>query len=170
MKKLILARHAKTEPLSDAGTDFERKLKKRGITDAGLVAVDLKRRGYIPELIISSPARRAMQTAKIYAANFGIPEEDIVVAGIIYDGDTTERMIAAITELARDTSTLMVVGHNPDMARLSMLLSSQEFYHYPTSAVTVISFPVMTWQEVEVGRGKADYFTYPRMLKDLGTL
>ena len=41
-----------------------------------------------------------MQTAKIYAANFGIPEEDIVVAGIIYDGDTTERMIAAIAELA----------------------------------------------------------------------
>ena len=160
MKKLILARHAKTEPLSDAGTDFERKLKKRGITDAGLVA----------ELIISSPARRAMQTARIYAEAFNIPEDDIVVARILYDGDTTERMIAAIAELARDTSTLMVVGHNPDMARLSMLLSSQEFYHYPTSAVTVISFPVMMWQEVEVGRGKADYFTYPRMLKDLGTL
>lgn len=170
MKKLILARHAKTEPLSDAGTDFERSLKKRGTTDAGLVAIDLKRRGYIPELILSSPAKRAMQTARIYAEAFNIPEDDIVVARILYDGDTTERMLAAIAELARDTSTLMVVGHNPDMARLSMLLSGQEFYHYPTSAVSVISFPMLEWRNVEVGRGKADYFTYPRMLKDLGTL
>ena len=166
MKRLILLRHAKTEPLTDAVSDFERKLKKRGIVDANLIAGDLKKRSYLPELIISSPAKRAIQTAGVCAAVFNIPESEIMEERFVYDGDTTARMVAAIAGLAGEYNTVMVVGHNPDVARRIMQLSGTDYFHFPTCAAAVISFAVADWDEVNVGGGKAEYFVYPKLVKD----
>lgn len=166
MKRLILVRHAKTEPLTDAVSDFERKLKKRGLSDAALVAGDLKARDYVPEVIIASPAKRAIQTAEVYAQTFDIPQKDIHQAMFVYDGDTTARMLDAIAGLAGNAETVMVVGHNPDMATLSMLLTREDFYHYPTCASSVISFSITDWQEMNVGQGRSEYFVYPRLIKN----
>lgn len=166
MKKLILVRHAKTEPLTDAASDFERKLKKRGLNDAALVAADLKARGYVPDVLIASPAKRAIQTAQVYAGVFGIQEDDIQQSMFVYDGDTTARMLDAIAGLAGNAETVMVVGHNPDMATLSMLLTREDFFHYPTCASSVIAFSITDWKDMNVGQGKSEYFVYPRILKN----
>ncbi len=166
MKRLILVRHAKTEPLTDAASDFERKLKRRGINDAALVARDLKSRAYVPEVLISSPAKRAIQTAHVFAEAYGIPLDDIKQAMFVYDGDTTARMLDAIAGLAGNADTVMVVGHNPDMATLSMLLSREDFYHFPTGACTVITFSITDWQDMNVGQGRSEYFVYPKSLKN----
>lgn len=166
MKRLILVRHAKTEPLTDAASDFERKLKKRGRGDASLVAGDLKGKDYVPDVLIASPAKRAIQTALIYAETYGIPEDDIKQAMFVYDGDTTARMLDAIAGLAGNAGTVMVVGHNPDMATLSMLLTREDFYHYPTCASSVIAFSITDWKDMSVGQGRSEYFVYPRLLKN----
>jgi phosphohistidine phosphatase len=166
MKRLILVRHAKTEPLTDAASDYERKLKKRGLNDAALVADDLKSRAYVPDVLIASPAKRALQTAQIYAKTYGIPDEDIKQAMFVYDGDTTARMLDAIAGLAGNAETVMVVGHNPDMATLSMLLAREDFYHFPTCAASVIAFSITDWKDLNVGQGRSEYFVFPKMLKN----
>ena len=166
MKRLILVRHAKTEPLTDADSDFERKLKRRGLNDSALVAGELKSRGYIPEVLIASPAKRAIQTARVFAEIFGIALNDIKQAMFVYDGDTTARMLDAIAGLAGNAETIMVVGHNPDMATLNMLLTREDFFHYPTSASSVIAFSINDWKDMSVGQGRSEYFVYPRILKN----
>jgi phosphohistidine phosphatase len=167
MKRLILVRHAKTEPYTDARTDFERKLKNRGRKDTLLVARDLQQHGIYPDLIISSPAVRAFQTAQLFAKAYEIESESIVLAQFVYDGDTTEGMLHGFATLSGEVQTVMVVGHNPDMATLSMKLSSTDFFHFPTCAVTVISFSVSDWNDVSVGTGRVERFVYPKMLKGI---
>src|SRR5690554_4763910 len=116
MKKLVLVRHAKTEALSDVRSDFGRRLKKRGWSDARLIAELMKEKQYATDKIISSPATRAWQTATVFADVFGIKESNIISAKILYDGDTTEGLLDAIADFAGKAKTIVVVGHNPDMA------------------------------------------------------
>ncbi|WP_044117963.1 SixA phosphatase family protein [Alkaliflexus imshenetskii] len=166
MKRLILVRHAKTEPLTDALSDFERQLKKRGHNDARLVANELKDKGFCPDTIISSPAVRAIQTARVFADVFEIPALQIKQAGFIYDGETTAGLLSGITSMAGGEETVLVVGHNPDIAMLSMRLTGEAFAHFPTTATLVIAFSASTWSDISVGTGRAEYFVYPRLLKD----
>ncbi|HLW08531.1 MAG TPA: histidine phosphatase family protein [Marinilabiliaceae bacterium] len=165
MKKLILVRHAKTEALSDVGSDFERKLKRRGWSDARLIAEVLKEKGYSPDKIIASPAVRAWQTATVFAEVFGIKESAILPARILYDGDTTEGLLDAIADLAGKSTTVVVVGHNPDMAMLSMRLLNERFEKFPTSATVAINFSISNWHDMQVGAGLLEQHIYPKLLK-----
>ena len=165
MKRLILVRHAKTEPLTDALSDFERQLKKRGHNDARLVANELRDKGFCPETILSSPAVRAIQTARVFADVFEIPALGIKQAGFIYDGDTTEGLLSGITSMLNEENTALVVGHNPDIAMLSMRLTGESFVHFPTTATLVIGFSASKWSEISVGTGRTEYYIYPRQLK-----
>ncbi|HKL72328.1 MAG TPA: histidine phosphatase family protein [Marinilabiliaceae bacterium] len=165
MKKLILVRHAKTEALSDVGSDFGRRLKKRGWSDARLIAELMKEKQYAPDKIISSPATRAWQTATVFADVFGIKESNIISAKILYDGDTTEGLLDAIADFAGKAKTIVVVGHNPDMAVLSMRLLNERFEKFPTSATVAINFPISNWHDMQVGSGSMELHVYPKLLK-----
>lgn len=165
MKQLFLVRHAKTETLSYNMSDFDRKLINRGHLDAKLVADDLLSHDYLPDLIISSPAIRAVQTAEIMSTAYQIPRDKIIIAPFLYDGATTDRCLDEITAMANDYGKVMIVGHNPDIAMLAIRLTDKDFINYPTSAVTVISFEISDWVDLEPGNGILDYFIYPQMLK-----
>jgi phosphohistidine phosphatase len=166
MLKLILVRHAKTEPLTDAGSDFQRKLKKRGWRDARLVAETLQKSGCRPDKIIASPAARAWQTATVFASVFNFKEEDIVSARFLYDGDTTAGMLDELAELAGKAQTLLVVGHNPDMAMLTMHLSNVRPERFPTTASAVISFSLSDWHDINVNTGRLESLLIPKKLKE----
>lgn len=166
MKRLILVRHAKTEAFTSSSSDFGRRLKNRGHADSILVATELRNKGYYPQVIISSPAVRAMQTAENMAKSFSIPQNDILVAPFIYDGHTTAGFIDGIVELAKNNDTIMVVGHNPDMAMLAMRLTNESFINFPTTATVVISFAINKWHQMEPGKGKLELFVFPKMLKE----
>jgi phosphohistidine phosphatase len=122
MKRLILVRHAKTEPLTEADSDFDRQLKKRGHKDSRLISDHLIGKSMVPQVIVSSPAVRAMQTARIMAGAFSIPESEIVQVPGIYDGLTHEELISHVYQNAPDSQSVMVVGHNPDIAIMAMKL------------------------------------------------
>lgn len=166
MKQLILVRHAKTEPLTDAENDFERKLKKRGHKDARLVSDYLIGKNVAPDVIISSPAVRALQTAKIMAGAFSIPESDVKEASFIYGGFTNEEFIDQMAELGGDTDSVMVVGHNPEIALMAVKLTGENFFHFPTTATVVLNFSAPRWSEIKIGQGKNQLFVYPKELKD----
>lgn len=165
MKRLILVRHAKTEPITDADSDFSRQLKKRGHKDARMIADHLIGKLMVPEVIISSPARRTMQTARIMAGSFSIPESEIKEVPFIYDGFSLEELVREIASLAGDKDSVMVVGHNPDIALMAIQFAGENFFNFPTSATAVIDFSVSEWSQLKAGTGRADMFVYPKELK-----
>lgn len=165
MKRLILVRHAKTEQMSSSGSDFDRKLTVRGHSDAKLVADKLVKKGFQPALIISSPAVRAMETARIMATTFSLDVNEVTVAPFIYDGNTTAGFLNEVANLSKNHDSVMVVGHNPDMATLSMKLTNENFYNFPTASVTIIAFEIDDWIDMQVGKGKLEYYVSPKMIK-----
>jgi phosphohistidine phosphatase len=165
MKRLILVRHAKTEPVTDADSDFTRQLKKRGHKDARMIADHLIGKRMVPEVIVSSPAHRTMQTARIMAGSFSIPESEIKEVPFIYDGFSLEEFVSEIASIAGDKDSVMVVGHNPDIALMAVRFAGENFFHFPTSATTAIGFSVSEWSQIKAGTGRTDIFTYPKELK-----
>lgn len=118
MKRLILMRHAKTEPWTEGIDDHGRALTPNGHEAATAVALGLKARGWIPTRAIISSARRTRETWQHLSAVFDAcemhVEEGLYLAG--------ERGISEFVSEAADTDTLLIVGHNPGMHDLSMRL------------------------------------------------
>ncbi|MFT3738320.1 MAG: histidine phosphatase family protein [Breznakibacter sp.] len=165
MKRLVLCRHAKTETIYLGITDEQRELMPRGRTDAQLVAADLEEKGYKPQLMISSDAARAVQTAQIVAQTVGYPVEAIRYEHFIYHGYTTQDFLDFLATLDDAVDNVWVVGHNPDIAMLAMRLAPGDFSRYPTSAVSVIAFDTLSWRDIEPKSGVLEYFMVPKLLK-----
>jgi phosphohistidine phosphatase len=166
MKRLILVRHAKAEPLTDAKDDFGRQLKKRGIKDVRLISDHLIGKRIVPDAIISSPAHRALQTAQIMAGAYSIPEIEIIKLPLIYEGYTIEQFLKEIALRARMVDSLMVVGHNPEIAMTAVQLTGDRFFNFPTTATASIVFSVSDWNQIKVGSGRTELFVFPKELKD----
>ncbi|MCW3805604.1 SixA phosphatase family protein [Plebeiibacterium marinum] len=166
MKKLILVRHAKTEQLYDySKSDFDRKLLPRGHKDAATIANQLKNKEIIPDLFITSKAKRAKQTAEIYAETLGYNPSAIKKEQFIYDGYTTSEMIKYLSQFNSGSDTIIIFGHNPDIAGFTVNLISDDLWHFPTSCTTVINFNIDSWKDIEVRSGKVELYIYPKMFK-----
>ncbi len=167
MKKLILVRHSKTEQVYDYDTtDFDRKLLPRGHKDSMIIAEQLKLKDYTPDLFITSKAKRARQTAKLFAEHLGYPKENILKEQFIYDGYTTSEILSYLSKIGEDHDIIIVFGHNPDIAGLTVNLITEDLWHFPTTCTTVINFAADTWKEIEARAGKVELYIYPKMFKD----
>ncbi|TLX72854.1 phosphoglycerate mutase [Labilibacter sediminis] len=166
MKRLILVRHAKTEQIYDySKSDFDRKLLPRGHKDSAIVANQLKQKGLSPDLFVTSKAKRALETAEIYANILDFPPEDIQKEQFIYDGYTTSQMIDFIGGFDNNKETAIIFGHNPNIASFIVNLIPEDLWHFPTSCTTVINFNVENWDEIEAREGKMELYIYPKMFK-----
>ncbi len=148
MKRLILLRHAKTEPYEYDKDDFSRNLTIRGISDAHLICDTLKTGGYHIDAIISSRANRARQTATIFAEHFSVFGDAIAYNKTIYDGITTQEMLNMVANSSTETETALFVGHNPDIARFAYRLSAAFQQHVPTCCAIVFETEIEEWQDI----------------------
>lgn len=120
-RELILMRHGKSDwskPLSD----YVRPIKKRGYREAQKVGGWLKEQGLVPDLIISSPARRARETAETAAEAMGYDTKNIFWNESVYMADVSE-LLDAIATTPDECNRLMVVGHNPGLEDLVFYLT-----------------------------------------------
>jgi phosphohistidine phosphatase len=115
--RLLLVRHAKA---ADGPIDLERPLAKRGARYAAAIGPWLERAGLVPDLVLVSPARRARQTWEQAASSLP-PDLRTDVDRRIYE-NTVESLLAAIRETPEDVRTVAVVGHNPSIAELTVVL------------------------------------------------
>ena len=167
MLTLILVRHAKTEQLAfkSSKTDFERKLKPRGFTDTELVADELIRKVIKLDLLITSKAVRADQTATLFANKFDIQDNKIIREQFIYDGYTTTDFITYLSQFKKEYATIMVVGHNPEIAMMAINITDSNYLDFPTTATAVISFDVENWKDINAREGKLEWLITPKVLK-----
>lgn len=159
MKTLIIARHGKAEK-SEFGTfDFKRKLLERGKEDVQRVSA-LLLKIITPEHIISSPAERAFQTAKIFAKNCGISKNDIELVDSIYEASMAT-LLKVINEIDPQYNKVLIAGHNPAFEFAVEYLSNTSIGHLPTSGTAIIEFPIESWQHVSAGIGNLKEIIVP---------
>jgi len=123
--KLILMRHAKSDWSTDAATDFERPLAKRGRKDAPRMGRWLNKHDLAPDKFVSSPACRARETAMYVAEEINFSEPDIIWEERIYDGSLHD-LLDVINTHSIDTNVLLLVAHNPGLDSLLEYLSGDE--------------------------------------------
>ncbi len=146
MKTLFLIRHAKSSWEDAALADKERPLNSRGKRDAPRMGERLAKRGVKPDLILSSPAVRAQETAEIIAEKLDYRRSNIVVEDRLYAGEANE-LLAVIRSLGDTLGCVLVIGHNPEMTTLAHHFSD-EISHLPTCAVAEFSFATKSWSDI----------------------
>ncbi len=169
MKTLYLARHAKSSWKYEELSDFERPLNSRGRRDAPLMGAVLNRMNIKPDLIISSPASRAITYARILAEHVGYPLKRLRTDERIYEA-TPDDLLEVIHSVSDRHAALMLFGHNPSLTWLSNSLSNYRIDNIPTSAIVAVEFDVEHWTDVVGHSGTVVFFEYPRKYTDLDDL
>lgn len=146
MKRIILLRHAKSSWAQPALNDFDRPLNKRGKRDAPVMGMRLKRQKRLPDKIVSSPAKRAISTARIIAKQLDMPKSGIREEAGIYDASAIE-LLAIIRNWKHAWETVLMVGHMPGIADLAWLLIENEIGPVPTCSVLKIELDINHWAD-----------------------
>jgi len=111
MKEIILYRHAEAETPDGGRPDHERRLTPKGRTTAQLVGSRLRVHNVIPERVLCSDARRAVETAELSAETAGVPAAPERVPEL-YTGGADE-YIGIFADQPAELNRVMVIGHNP---------------------------------------------------------
>src|SRR5213593_4528411 len=146
MKMLFLVRHAKSSWDDTALPDKDRPLDDRGKRDAPKMGKRLAKRDAKPDLILSSPALRALATAELIAEALDYRTKDIEVDDRLYASDVNT-LLGVIHKLGDKQDRVMLVGHNPEFSELAHQLAS-EITDMPTCAVAEFGFGSKSWSDV----------------------
>jgi phosphohistidine phosphatase len=160
MKTLFLIRHAKSNWDGAALPDKNRPLNDRGQRDAPKMGERLARREVKPDLILSSPATRALKTAEIIAKKLDYRRKDIVVNERLYAVGADD-LLDVIHKLGDKLERVMLFGHNPEITELAHRFSS-EITHMPTCAVAEFTFDAKSWSNIGKVRPAKVALDYPK--------
>ena len=158
---MLLLRHGKSKRGPEFDTDCERPLAKRGRRDASKVGTFIAEGGLVPDLILSSPAERARQTTLrcAEAADYmGVVqfEESLYFSGV-------DAYWELLSELDDSIGSVLLVGHNPDIATAVEMLSGQ-WQRMPTAALARIDLDIADWAELSARTGQLAWVKLPRDL------
>lgn len=164
MKTLLLLRHAKSSWHDESLTDFERPLNERGLGAAPFMGEYMRRQGLTPEVIVSSPAKRARQTAELVRKAARI-EPDIIFDKRIYEADVST-LLEVVAQFPAAPDKVLLVGHNPGFEALLNHLTGER-QHLSTAALAEILLPIDEWSDATRARGTLASFARPReLMKD----
>src|SRR6478672_2955749 len=151
MKRLYVMRHAKSSWDNPSLADFDRPLNERGLETAPMMGRLIRTRGYIPDVVISSPAKRAKKTATLATEAAGITSS-IMFDERIYEANP-QTLIKVLSGIGDEAQSAMVVGHNPGMEGLIRSLTG-EATAMPTAAFAVIDLDIEKWSDIDYQTGK----------------
>lgn len=161
MKTLYIIRHAKSSwenPLLD---DFSRPLNDRGKRDAPRMAKRLKEKKIKPDLLLSSPARRALATAKRMAEGLDVSSSKIKTDAALYHA-SVNTLFETLSQLKDKYDHVMLFGHNPGLTDFVNELLPLAVDNLPTCAVVACSFDIDTWADLKSKKGKLLFYDFPK--------
>lgn len=159
MKTLLLLRHAKSS-WDDANlSDFDRPLNERGQRAAPFMGGLMRRRGLLPDVIVSSPAVRARTTAELVKQAGALDAALNFVAGV-YEA-SPRALREALASLGDEHSSVLLIGHNPGIEGFIRYLTG-EIQPMPTTGLAVIELDIDKWNEIDDGCGELKDMIRPR--------
>ncbi len=147
MKTLFILRHAKSGWDEPDLPDHERPLNKRGKADAPRVGEWLRAEGLLPDLIISSTAKRARHTAELVIEGCNY-RRDLLLLRELYAAPPVA-YLNALAKVSDECQRVMVVGHNPGIEDLLKLLTGEN-QPMPTAALAQVSLPIERWGGLDI--------------------
>lgn len=160
-RRLYLIRHAKSSWKDAKLSDFDRPLNKRGKHDAPFMGARLRKHHVLPDLILTSPAKRALKTAKLLAEEINYPKKEIVENKYIYAADVYE-LLQIIKNLENDKKEVFLIGHNPGLTLLAETLSGLPVQNIPTCGIFCVEFNTESWADIKEGLGALIFLDFPK--------
>jgi phosphohistidine phosphatase len=149
MKTLQILRHAKSSRDDPTISDHDRPLQKRGKKDAPRIGELLFEARRVPDLILSSTAKRARKTAAKVAQRCQY-QGVIQLSGELYLA-TPQTCLRVLHDVSDEYQRVMLVGHNPGLEELASLLTGQPIT-LPTAALAEVALEIDSWPELSAGR------------------
>lgn len=167
MKTLHIIRHAKSSWDDTELSDFDRPLNERGKRDAPRMGKRLKEKSIYPGVIISSPAKRALSTAKRISKVLDYDKDKIKTTRQLYHADE-QTTLSVIHQVKDKFDHVFIIGHNPGLTDFVNTLRDDEMDldNLPTCGVVAFTLPVERWQDITWGSGKIIFFDYPKLKDD----
>ncbi len=174
MKTLLLLRHAKSDWSNPALSDFDRPLNKRGRKAAPAMGQELLRRGWVPDLVYCSAAKRAQETWEAVTEVLG--DEAMTIETKILRGLYLASPAQIMNQLHRapeSTKRVMLIAHNPGMEHFAQRLVGAESKDaatarlaekFPTAALAVFKCPIESWRDLAWHGGRLTHCLWPREL------
>ncbi len=168
MKLVHLLRHAKSSWADPDQPDRERPLAPRGRRAAHRVAAHLRRQGVHADLVLCSPAVRAVQTLEPVSAALG-DDVEVLVEDKLY-GATALELLARLRRLPEVVTSVMVVGHNPGLQDAAVLLAGEGELrervraHFPTGALATLALRRGAWADLQPAGARLVSYVAPRGL------
>lgn len=159
MKTLLILRHAKSSWDNPDLADFDRPLNSRGLEAAPLMGNVIYKNDLQPQIILSSPAKRAKQTAILIKETARI-EGKINFAEDIYEASPL-KLLHVVSEIDDKNETVLLVGHNPGLEGFVKMLTG-EIHAIPTAALIKIDLNIESWKDTAANCGKVNLFVRPK--------
>lgn len=166
IKTLFLLRHAKAESLVLKKTDHDRELIEKGKKHAEKMASLVKTFRFRPEVIYTSSAVRARDTALIFSETLGI-QKKLKIEDSLYSG-TQQGYLNVVQNLPDTLESAMLVGHNPTLEDLIVSLTARTPFQckLSTCGLAIIHFQISLWSEVRPATGTLRVMLYPKLFSE----
>jgi phosphohistidine phosphatase len=140
-------------------------LNERGLQDAANMAERLIQRGILIDALVSSPANRALETARIFANAYHLPESDIQQLDYLYHPEPGD-MFKAVMKLPDEVQTAAIFSHNPGITDFVNLLSDIRIDHLPTCGIFAVAADINHWLELKAATRYFFFFDQPKGVSD----
>jgi phosphohistidine phosphatase len=160
VKTIYFLRHAKSD-WSVECDDFDRKLNKRGENNALFMAERLAKYKVKPDIIISSPAKRALSTVKIIADRLKLPKKAVVTDINLYL-TPPKTYLEVIRQIDNSHKIVFMTGHNPTITEICESLSGTHIGNIPTCGIFCMEFDTETFGTISANEGKKIFFDFPK--------
>jgi phosphohistidine phosphatase len=159
MKSILLIRHAKSSWDDPSISDFDRPLNDRGKKNAPEMAVRLHDRGIRLDMLVSSPAKRAKQTAKAFQKILDVERLEFVDELYLAAPATFAKVIR---ELPGEVNSVAIFSHNPGITDFANSLSTTRIDNMPTASVFAINAAITDWADFTAQHSAFSFFDYPK--------
>ena len=165
-RKLFIIRHGKSSWDHQGLDDIDRPLAERGILNAEEMAKRLAQKGLIPELLISSPASRALNTALIMARFWMLKPSALQIHEPLYDAyiSNIEKVVSGTPSKVQSVA---IFGHNPSWTAYANEFLSSPLDNLPTAGVVVVTLESDKWNRIGRHQVKAIHVDYPKKKSSL---
>jgi phosphohistidine phosphatase len=162
MKSLLLIRHAKSSWESNVLNDFDRPLNERGKKEAPEMAKSLIKKDIIIDCFVSSPARRAKKTAKLFVRGYEKDENEILFIPDLYHA-SVQTFIKVVSEMNDNYEIIAIFSHNPGITEFVNILTEVQIDNMPTCAIFAVKAEINSWSGFADAKKDFWFFNYPKM-------
>lgn len=156
MKSVFLVRHSFAE-YSYSKSDFDRELSSEGYQQIAEQYAIIENKKESIDLIISSSAVRARQTAEDFEKRLKI-NNDIVFLDWLYNAYAIDDLIHLLQSISNTSQSVMLIAHNPTISAIANQFLPSTYYMFNPCGILKLTFEIDDWKQLNAFDGKEDYF------------